>query len=266
MTQLIALKERIKVITNIQKTTHAMQLIAMSSLSRIAQKKKALQLYTQEFEELYHELGLTPPKLAEHTQKPLYIIIGSQKGFCGNFNNILFHYGKEHIKHGHPAIALGPYAYEFCKQQDIALLSPVINFTLTSAAETTEKLFELLEKQKDTFNTLIIISNHNVSLFVQKPQQVELFIHTHGTHKLKDIYATEQPHEEIISFLQTAHIKNKLYGILLESLRAENAARALSMDSSTRNARDLLSTMKLEYHKLRQAKITKELTELTASL
>jgi len=37
------------------------------------------------------------------------------------------------------------------------------------------------------------------------------------------------------------------------------------MDSSTRNADKLLETTKLEYNKLRQAKITKELIELVGS-
>jgi F-type H+-transporting ATPase subunit gamma len=52
---------------------------------------------------------------------------------------------------------------------------------------------------------------------------------------------------------------------LFQSLLAEHAARFISMDTATRNANSLLETTRLEYNKLRQAKITKELTELVGS-
>ena len=51
--------------------------------------------------------------------------------------------------------------------------------------------------------------------------------------------------------------------LLFHSLLSEQAARFLSMDNSTRSAEGLLEINKLHYNKLRQAKITKELTELT---
>jgi F0F1-type ATP synthase gamma subunit len=38
------------------------------------------------------------------------------------------------------------------------------------------------------------------------------------------------------------------------------------MDGSTRNAEALLDTTQLQYNKLRQAKITRELSELTGSI
>ena len=51
---------------------------------------------------------------------------------------------------------------------------------------------------------------------------------------------------------------------LFQSLLAEHAARFISMDSSTRNAKDMLESLQLNYNKLRQAKITRELTELSS--
>ncbi len=50
----------------------------------------------------------------------------------------------------------------------------------------------------------------------------------------------------------------------INSLLAEHAARFVSMDSSTRNAETLLEEMQRDYNKLRQAKITRELTELSS--
>ena len=60
-------------------------------------------------------------------------------------------------------------------------------------------------------------------------------------------------------------ISINIQAALYESLLSEQSARFLSMDAATQNAQNLLNKMKLEYNKLRQANITRELTELSAS-
>ena len=61
-------------------------------------------------------------------------------------------------------------------------------------------------------------------------------------------------------------IESELHYLLFESLLAEHAARFISMDTATRNAQTLLEETQLQYNKLRQAKITKELTELVSNI
>jgi F-type H+-transporting ATPase subunit gamma len=65
--------------------------------------------------------------------------------------------------------------------------------------------------------------------------------------------------------LAQQYLEAELQSLLYESLLAEHAARFISMDNATRNAEKLLEETKSDYNKLRQAKITKELTELTSS-
>lgn len=69
----------------------------------------------------------------------------------------------------------------------------------------------------------------------------------------------------ILDMLAQQYIEAELQSLLYESLLAEHAARFISMDNATRNAEKLLEEAKSDYNKLRQAKITKELTELTSS-
>jgi F-type H+-transporting ATPase subunit gamma len=114
-----------------------------------------------------------------------------------------------------------------------------------------------------------VISNYSASIFLQKPHETILPL---TFTEEKDIpadhldYALEQPYSEIVDYVSKLTLKTQIFQLLLESLRAENGARALAMDSSTRNAKNLLTEMKLVYNKLRQAKVTKELTELSSSL
>ncbi len=275
MSQLITIADRIKVITNIQKTAHAMQLISMSTLSRVGNKKKALQLYTQQLENLTKELGLgLASNLSQHSElkrtNSLYLIIGSQKGFCGSFNVTLFNFIKELQKtESTPfsCIALGPYAYDFCKTHKIQILNEKITYSLANLSEKADTIFNLFMKLKADYDSVIVLSNYNASIFLQRPEKTILSLnYVHQKISEQTPYHMEQPVEEIAEYIGNATLKNQLFQVLLESLRAENSARALSMDNSTRNAKNLLTEMKLEYNKLRQAKVTKELTELSSSL
>lgn len=268
MSQLITIADRIKVITNIQKTAHAMQLISMSTLSRIGNKKNALQLFTKQLQNLTQELGLAME--SGLTEKPLYLIIGSQKGFCGSFNATLFNFIKELQKNGlapFSCIALGPYAYDFCKTNNIRLLNDRISYTLTSITEKLDTILNDIMRLKADYDSIVILSNYNASIFLQRPEKTIVSLkYVHQKVWAQTTYEIEQPIEEIVEYMGNLTLKNQLLQVMLESLRAENSARALSMDSSTRNAKNLLTQMKLEYNKLRQAKVTKELTELSSSL
>ncbi len=273
MSQLITIAERIKVITNIQKTTHAMQLISMSALSRIGSKKKALEAYTRQLEALSEELGLTRTSNTPlQGLRKIYLIMGSQKGFCGGFNNTLFTFIKELRKKDSgtfSCIPLGPYAYDFCKEQKMNLLTDKITYSLMTISEKTNLIFNEIMALKDSFDTISVISNYSASIFLQRPHETILPLsYSFSSNKALQTseYTLEQPVEEIIDYVSKLTLKTQIFQLLLESLRAENGARALSMDNSTRNAKNLLSEMKLIYNKLRQAKVTKELTELSSSL
>jgi F-type H+-transporting ATPase subunit gamma len=79
-------------------------------------------------------------------------------------------------------------------------------------------------------------------------------------------YLWDQAPTDILNQLSQQVLVAQIQYILFESLIAEQAARFISMDNSTKNANDLLETTKLQYNKLRQAKITRELIELSSSL
>jgi F-type H+-transporting ATPase subunit gamma len=56
-----------------------------------------------------------------------------------------------------------------------------------------------------------------------------------------------------------------IYQHLLESFVSEQAARMISMQNATDNAKELIEDYKLEYNKTRQAKITSEILDLVGT-
>ena len=120
------------------------------------------------------------------------------------------------------------------------------------------------------FTSVTIISNTFKSFFVQKPTITQLI----PFDQKKIIALVEPPAEgylwdeqpdKILDKLAAHYIEAQLQHLVFQSLLSEHAARFISMDNSTRNANSLLETTKLEYNKLRQAKITTEITELSGS-
>jgi F-type H+-transporting ATPase subunit gamma len=73
------------------------------------------------------------------------------------------------------------------------------------------------------------------------------------------------PSPEIV-FNQMAplYVQGVMYGALVESFASVQCMRMTAMDTATDNAKDLLNTQTIEYHRARQSIITQELTEIVA--
>jgi F-type H+-transporting ATPase subunit gamma len=71
--------------------------------------------------------------------------------------------------------------------------------------------------------------------------------------------------EQVLSAILPHFVNFLVYQILLESRASEHSARMVAMKSATDNANQLIKDLTLEYNKLRQANITKELLEITTA-
>jgi F-type H+-transporting ATPase subunit gamma len=65
-----------------------------------------------------------------------------------------------------------------------------------------------------------------------------------------------------MSYLLSRYLDIYIYQVLLNARASEQSARMVSMKNATDNANGLIKTLTLEYNKLRQGNITKELLEI----
>lgn len=274
MSQLTQMRQRIKAIQTIKKITHAMRLISMSTHSRMKHMQEPLELYQKGIATLlkqahkayptYHNTILNPTEKAD--RKTLIILIGSQKGLCGSFNTSLFQLFNNREKEfsDHSVITVGKRATNFMqKNEPENLIGFYNNFGLHNALTIAESL--LKEIIQHSYSSVIVYGNTAPSFFSQKPIKLEIIPSMQIEEDAPDIlYEWEQSTQEILSFLSEQYILSQIQNALFQSLLAEHAARFISMDSSTRNAEQLLERMQRDYNKLRQAKITRELTELSS--
>ena len=69
----------------------------------------------------------------------------------------------------------------------------------------------------------------------------------------------------VLGALLPHHLNFQVYEFLLEAKASEHSARMVAMKNATDNAHQLIKDLTLEYNKMRQASITKELLEISSA-
>jgi F-type H+-transporting ATPase subunit gamma len=67
---------------------------------------------------------------------------------------------------------------------------------------------------------------------------------------------------EILSSLLPRYVENQCTLAMLNTEAGEHGARMVAMESATKNAGEMISRLTLQYNRVRQAAITKELIEV----
>lgn len=72
----------------------------------------------------------------------------------------------------------------------------------------------------------------------------------------------EPGRDVLLRDLVPRHLRIQVWRALLDSAASEHGARMTAMDAASRNAKDLIGKLTLQYNRVRQAYITKELMEI----
>jgi len=282
MSKLIQMRNRIQTIETIRKVTDVMRIISMSAHSRLKVKQEPLSEYLNALKNLLAKVQRATPSWSHEQLMPtgtnnnrLIIVIGSQKGLCGGFNTQLSKILGEYLSqnpsaHYHfSAVGKKPIDYLINTYPDKLISSfPVI--TARNFLAIAQELTDLIMTATPTYTSVTIISNVFKNFFVQKATATQLIpfdpTHISGTiDSPTEGYMWDETPSDILNTLAVQYIEAQFQHLIFQSLLSEHAARFISMDNSTRNANSLLNTTKLEYNKVRQAKITTEITELTGN-
>lgn len=282
MSKLIQMRNRIKTITTIRKITDVMRIISMSAHSRLKTKQEPLSDYLNELKSLFTKVQLATPswtneRLMPHGEdtNPLIVVIGSQKGLCGGFNTQISKMVQYYVAHNpssnfhFTAVGKKPIEYLINNYPD-KLISSFPILTARNFLTISQELTDMIMTATPAYTSVTIISNVFKNFFVQKATVTKLVpfdptaISTPITAPTQEYIWDEAPHK-ILNALAMQYVEAQFQHLIFQSLLSEHAARFISMDNSTRNAHNLLSTTKLEYNKVRQAKITTEITELAGN-
>ncbi len=293
MAQLAQLRQKIKSIQTTKKITHAIRLVSMSLYNKLDKLDAPLKNYTKNIKNLFVHLLPAAPQWKNRLlfpedvfdATPLCIIIGTSKGLCGSLNSNLIRYLETSLfieKQQKPKfIAIGLRAIKIVKDKEFGEL--VCTYTELSSNNFIAIADDLVDKivyGPTHYSSVTFYSNQALSFFTQKPGKMSLIPMSleplYDKEKNTQTFEEEKPLDgdsciweqdsgQVLDYLSIRYLRSSIIHILFQALRAEHAARFLAMENSTNNAEKYLERLTLQLHKLRQAMITKEVSELSSS-
>ena len=258
---------------NIQKITKAMKMVAASKLRAIQVKAENSRGLWQPFTAL---LGDSP---SVSVKKDVIVTISSDKGLCGGINSTSVKISKAFRKlNAGPEketkyVILGEKAKAQLirdSKKDIELCITELQKNPLNYTQVSVIADDILKNVE--FDALRIIFNKFQSVVsflptvstVLSPEIVERESEAGGKLGDLDSYEIEggETKSEILQNLAEFQFSCVMFNAVLENACSEQGARMSAMDSSSRNAGEMLDRLTLTYNRTRQASITTELIEI----
>jgi len=276
------LRRRIKSITGTAQITKAMQMVAASKMRKAQQAAIEAQafahaLYRIQRSAVAHAPGFQHPLIEKReVRRRAVILVAADKGLCGALNTNVFRLASQFDQASTVFITAGRRASQFVartRRQLAAEFSYDDTPTFAEARAIASLARELFVKKE--VDEVRLVATRYVNTLTQEPVSLEFLpvgeisdarIPGVTAGSIDDIDPTEamfEPDvESVLGYLLERYLNIYAYYVLLNAKASEQSARMVSMKNATDAAADLIRDLKLEYNKLRQGNITRELLEI----
>ncbi len=282
MANLKEIRGRIVTVQSTQQITRAMKMVAAAKLRRAQDNILRLRPYASKLEGILSnvtasldgaaELELTTVR--EEVKGVLVVVITSDRGLCGGFNNqigkgVIAHINKNYAAQQEAGqvevLSIGKKGRDYFKKRGYAVSD---QFTGLFLDLNFEAVREAAQYAIDGFLSgkydRVEIAYNAFKNAATQIMTIEPFLpipQPEGEGAPAD-YIMEPDVEYILSELVPTALRIRFYRAVLESNAAEHGARMTAMDKATDNAGELLSGLRKTYNRTRQAAITTEITEI----
>jgi F-type H+-transporting ATPase subunit gamma len=278
MATLRDIQRRIKSVQSTQKITRAMKLVAAAKLRRAQERIIAARPYAGKMAELLGNLvtgaaGDTHP-LLEQREGPRrqIVIITADKGLAGAFNSNVIRRSLEFVRASNATevtlVVVGRKARDFYRRRSFTIKRDMIGFWDRLAFSHAQELADYFMQQylDNQVDEVHLMYNEFRSVASQRPvrQQLLPIPKAEGEQEAAETvdYIYEPSSAAILGDLLPRHVRTQVYRALMESLAGEYGARMTAMEAATRNAKEMIEVLTIQYNKARQEKITKELLDI----
>lgn len=286
MASLKDIRARIESTKNTQQITKAMKLVSAAKLRKAQANIVNMRPYALTLRQVIADIAVTNKVTHPLMQQPdsikkvLLVVITSDRGLCGAFNSNINKFTENYIKEHQGTlekldfIFVGRKGYEYFTKRGIkpveyiTKLDKDISYGL--AAKVASKVMN--DYLEGSYDEVRIINNRFNSAISQTvecetllPINVELSsLKAAESNGFAQDMIFEPAPELIIAELLEKHFDLQVYRCMSESVAGEHGARMSAMESATNNANEMINKLTLTYNKLRQEKITTELTEIVS--
>lgn len=298
MANLRDIRDRISSVKSTQQITRAMKMVAAARLRKAQERMMDARPYTYKLHDIVSRLlakTSKPHPLFRHTDEPkgiLLLVMGSDRGLCGGFNNNLFRIVEhriqdefaEHRKKGTLSmICFGKKAYDYFRIRKYPVIDHKVGyFDHLEYQHVVDVMGKIVDDFKNGgYDEVHLAFNEFKSVIAQErrfrkilpvdekpdlPSATDVNVKDAKIKKdLSDIaYLYEPDPETILNVVLPLYLNIQIWQSSLESFAAEQGARMTAMDSATENAGEIIRDLELKYNQARQAAITTEISEIVS--
>ncbi len=300
MAGLKELRGRINSVKSTQKITSAMKMVAAARLRKaqaligkssfynhnILYSANRVLFELKEYEKASGQV-VEYPKLVAGTGKDdtyLLIVFSSDRGLCGGFNSSIAKTAVAEVENLHAQgknvkiICIGKKARDVLKRKYADLILDTYEGIAKKGAKYYEatdiaiKILDMYEKKEFDVCKLLFTffrSAMNREIINERvlPLQIEMYPYNRlhePTNVVEGAFYDYEPGDKLkmLEGLAPLIFRLSIFQAIVHSQASEHGARMTSMDSATRNAKDIMSKLTLKYNGIRQTAITTELIEI----
>ena len=273
------IKRRIKSVESTMQITKAMELVASSKLRKAKERADRAKPF---FDTLYGtmcEIVENTGTLSSAYMKKrdincvALIVIAGDRGLAGGFNSnnlkLAYARAKEIATEGKTVkiVAIGKKSAEFFEKREFEVLKKYIDvaetMTIYTAMDIVSDLImyytdEICDAVEIFYTSFLSTLTQEVKTLPLLPFEIKK--NESGKPTVKTEY--EPSPEAVFDRIVPEYLTGILYGAVVDSFAAEQAARRTAMESATDNAGDIIADLSLLYNRARQSSITSEIIDI----
>lgn len=284
MASLKEIRAKVTSIKSTQKITRAMQMVAASKMRRAQERMEVGRPYSENMRRVVSHLVNAssdykhPYMTSRQVNRVGYILVTSDRGLAGGLNINLFKQLMHHVQEFQDQsvqaefAVIGSKGVSFFKSFGGKVTSAVTDYGDNPTFEQLNAPVQAMldDYAKGHLDRIYLVYNKFVNAMTQKPMVSQLVplpadaIDTDSgiRTEINWDYIYEPDAKTLIDSLLGRYIESIVYQAVMENIASEQSARMVAMKAATDNAGDLINDLQLVYNKLRQAAITREISEI----
>jgi|SRR5262245_39416251 len=281
------IRRRIKSVKNTAQITKAMQMVASSKMRKAQLAAVAGRPYVTLMNEVLAAVSagagdFRHPLLEKRDVKNrAVVLVATDKGLCGALNSNLFREATKFDKDTTVYVCAGKKGAQFIHRTR-RQLSAEFSYKDTPQFAEARAVSRFAQDLflKGEVDCVDVVFTNFINTLSQQPEARQLLpigkiealeAELTGGHRSIELQRSEAEYlfepnaEAVLGSLLPHYVNFQVYQILLEAKASEHSSRMVAMKNATDNATQLIKDLTLEYNKLRQTNITKELLEITTA-
>ena len=274
MASLQDIRRRIKSLKSIQQITNAMNMVATSRLRKAKEAAVANKPYADKMAQVVSDIAanagdFSHPLLEVRQEgKKLILVMASDKGLAGAYASNAFKEAVAGIedKSNTEIVAVGRKTDAFFRNRDYEVAKSYIGISERPSYDDAKEIaVDLISRfVSGEVKEISMVYTRFVSAISCVPETVQLlpFGNLAGQGGTHAEYIYEPDAQSVLGYMLPQYLVTTIYAALLQAAASELSSRMNAMSNATDNAQELIAKLDLHYNKVRQAGITREITEI----